>query len=118
MKIINIYLGIGILVIFLIYGIYNLASFSIFDDEILLLEQIDIPGKEYDLRIYHIPSNASSQSYLQVREINNGVESVLESYKNYNFIDSYKLLLPDTFNLIISDTSKVNSRKEVKILLP
>ncbi|MFM9949538.1 MAG: hypothetical protein ACKV1O_16490 [Saprospiraceae bacterium] len=101
-----------------IYGIYKLANFSIFDDEFKVIEQIDIPNKEYSLKIHYIPSNASSQSYIQIRKFEKNVEEVLESYERYNYLNEYEIIGQDTLSLLISDTSRINTEKEVKIKLP
>jgi len=64
----------GIVVVFLLlFGIYKLSTFAIFDEEFKEIETISIPNKNYTIKIYHIPSNASSQSYIQIRKSENGV---------------------------------------------
>ena len=68
----------GIVAVFLLlFGIYKLSTFAIFDEEFKEIETIRIPNKNYTIKIYHIPSNASSQSYIQIRKSENGVEEVL-----------------------------------------
>ncbi|MDR1877786.1 MAG: hypothetical protein LBQ84_09205 [Flavobacteriaceae bacterium] len=103
MKTRKILLGIGIgVLILLFFGVYKLSTFTIFDDEFKVVESIKIPDKNYIIRIYHIPSNASSQSYIQIRKIENGVEEVLESYEQFDHLNSYSLK-KDTLVLTISD---------------
>ena len=64
----------GIVAVFLLlFGIYKLLTFAIFDEEFKIIETISIPNKNYTIKIYHIPSNASSQSYIQIRKSENGV---------------------------------------------
>jgi len=95
-----------------------MVTFSLFDDEFKVIKQIDVPNKKYFLRIYYIPSNASSQSYIQVRKIENGVEEVLESYERYNYLKRYSIIGQDTLSLLISDTTQINKEEEIKIKLP
>lgn len=103
-------LGVGI-VILLVFGIYKLSTFALFDDEFMVVENIKVPDKNYAIKIYHIPSNASSQSYIQIRKIEDGVEEVLESYERFDHLNSY-YLKKDTLVLTISDIAL--SQTEVK----
>lgn len=103
-------LGVGILILF-VFGIYKLSTFTLFDDEFKVVESIKIPDKNYAIKIYHIPSNASSQSYIQIRKIEDGVEEVLESYERFDHLDSYSLE-KNTLVLTISDLAL--SKSEVK----
>lgn len=112
-------LGIGIIIsILILFGIYKLSTFSLFDDEFKMLEKFNIPNKNYSIKIYYIPSNASSQSYIQIRKIENGVEEVLESYERFNYLKNYEILNQDTLKLTISDTSQINLTEIKKIKLP
>ena len=119
MRVKRIFIVLGITAIVIaFYGVYKLSIFSIFDDEFELIEEIKIPNKSYNLRVYYIPSNASSQSYIQVRKFKNNIEEILQNYKMFNYLNSYKVLGQDTLKLSISDTSQVGSKKEVKLKLP
>ncbi|MEE1944587.1 hypothetical protein VRU48_05675 [Pedobacter sp. KR3-3] len=92
--------------------IYKLSSFSLFEENNIRLKAVDVPGKKYKLNLYHIPSNATNQSYIQVRLQNEEKESVLKSYERYNYLVSCKvdnkylrLILRDTtFNKKPADT--------------
>lgn len=98
---------IGILFCLCIYTIYFFATFKIFDDEFKLIQEIKLLYKSYDIHIYHIPSNASSEDYIQVRKIENAIEEVIENYSNYNRYISYRVE-EDTLYLNIKDSVKVN----------
>ncbi|HMQ70842.1 MAG TPA: hypothetical protein PKC58_17835 [Ignavibacteria bacterium] len=112
MKTKKILLGIGIgVLILLFFSIYKISTFTLFDDEFKVVESIKIPDRSYIIKIYDIPSNASSQSYIQIRKIENGVEEVLESYERFDHLDSYSLG-KDTLVLTISDLTL--SKSEVK----
>ena len=46
----------GIVAVFLLlFGIYKLSTFAIFDEEFEEIETIRIPNKSYTIKIYHIP---------------------------------------------------------------
>lgn len=116
MKIKKVLIGLGIFVgIMILIGVYKLSTFKLFDDEIKIIEEFRPPSKNYTIRIYYIPSNAITQSYLQVRKIESGVEEVLESYERFNYLDNYSVKV-DTLIMSVSDTSAVKQIKERKKL--
>jgi len=88
------------------YFIYKVFTFNLFDGEISKVAEIDVPNK-YKIGIFYLPSNASSQSYIQIRRLEN--QDVLENYERYNFLNDYKLC-NDTLRLILSDTSLVERK--------
>lgn len=116
MKAKKILIGLGIPFIILFF--YEIYKFSIFDDEVKMIENFRVPNKGYNLRIYFIPSNASSQSYIQVRKFENNAEEVLQSYERFNYLSSYKIINGEILKLSISDTSRVDLKKEVQFKLP
>ena len=119
MKAKKLLIGLGIAAtLLLFYGVYKFSTFSIFDNEFEMIENFRVPNRNYSLRIYFIPSNASSQSYIQVRKFESNIEEVLQSYERFNYLNNYEILGKDTLKLSISDTSKVNLSKEVKLKLP
>lgn len=107
----------GIVVVFLLlFGIYKLSTFAIFDEEFKVIETISIPNKNYTIKIYHIPSNASSQSYIQIRKSENGVEEVLQNYDRYDHTNGYSII-KDTLKLKLGD-SILSKQEEKTFLLP
>ena len=107
----------GIVAVFLLlFGIYKLSTFAIFDEEFKEIETIRIPNKNYMIKIYHIPSNASSQSYIQIRKSENGVEEVLQNYDRYDHINSYSIR-KDTLKLKLGDFI-LSKQEEKTFLLP
>lgn len=105
-------------VFLLLFGVYKLATFSIFDNNIEIIEQIKIPNKKYILNIYYIPSNASSQSYIQVRKSENNFEEVLKNFERYNTLEKYMIMDNDTLMLLLSDNNLKKKPEEVKMRLP
>jgi hypothetical protein len=91
-----------IVVIIAGYFIYKASTFNMFDVEISKVAEIEVPNKLYKIGLFFIPSNASSQSYIQIKKLGN--EEVLQNYERYNYVNDYKLF-NDTLRLILSDTS-------------
>jgi hypothetical protein len=105
----KIFIGLGIaFLLFLFYVIYQLATFLIFDNKIKVIQEIKIPNKNYSLKVYYIPSNATTESYIQVRKMENNVEEILKSYERFSYLNNYKII-GDTLSLSISDTSNVSA---------
>lgn len=113
MKTWKIFLGFGVFLFF--FCIYKLSTFTLFDHNFEVVESIKIPNKNYILKIYHIPPNATSQSYIQIRRIENGVEDVLENYERFNHLDYYAIE-KDTLILQISDSDRGKAVVELKKL--
>lgn len=90
------------------YFIYKASTFNVFDVEISKIAEIEIPNK-YKIGVFYLPSNASSQSYIQIRRLENG--EVLQNYERYNFVNDYKLF-NDTLRLVLSDTSFVKRKTD------
>lgn len=96
---------IGVIIIVLIsiiYFMYSLSNFKIFDVEVQKITNVDLIDKPYKLGIYYVPSNASSQSSIQIREEKK--DSVLQFYERYNYLKEYKII-NDTITLFLADTS-------------
>ena len=74
---------------------------------------IDIPNKNYKLKVVYIPSNATIQSSIQIRKLqtNNKTEELLQDYERYNYVDTMYLKNDTTFMLIIRDTVSVLGNK-------
>lgn len=77
------------------------------------LSVIDIPNKDYKLRVVYMPSNATIQSSIQVRKLQGDkkTEGLLKDYERYNYIDTMYLKNDTTFILIIRDTVSILGNK-------
>lgn len=62
-------------------------------------------NKEFRLGIYYLPSNVTTQDYIQVRELQNGIESVIGSFERYDYVVEAKLKGDSFLNLVLKDTS-------------
>ncbi len=107
-------IGLLLLTLFLIYVI---TTFKIFDVNLILLEEIKLIEKNYSIKVYNIPSNTVSVSYIQIRKSSGKTEKVLYNYKNFNSLKSWKLK-NDTLYLILCDTNTTSHlTKKVYIIL-
>ena len=88
MKKLLIILGV-LLVVLVLYGAYRLITFNLFDVEFIELETIEVPNKDYELKVYFIPSNATSQAFIQLRKTEAGIEEVITNYQRYNKLAGY-----------------------------
>ena len=90
----------GLVVLTIVFGavafvIYKMSTFTLFGTEVKRLVEFDVPGQEYKLRVYHVPSDATSLDYIQIRKFKNNKEDVLENFERYDSLVSY----------LVSDTS-------------
>lgn len=80
------------------------SEFKLFDETPVLINELKIPRTDFKFALYFIPSNASSQEYIQIRKIYKDQKAeVLENYERYNagkmFLEdlkSIKIALVDT----------------------
>ncbi len=102
---------IAIIVVVVFYGVYKLSSFSLFDENknVASIETINLANKPYDIKVYYIPSNAATQSNIQIRKVQDESEEILQVYERYNFLESYEVK-NDSLFIIVNDTL----RKHVK----
>jgi hypothetical protein len=95
------FMGTALIITVLYFG-YQLSTFTLFDEnDIRKIADIEFADKIY--RLYYIPSNATSQSYIQVRRVLDNSEDVVKSFERYNYVNDYRLM-NDTLRLILSDT--------------
>lgn len=101
-----------------VYGVFKLVTFELFDDNFTLIEEIQIKDKDYKLKIIFFPSNATIQSSIQVRTVENDVEEVIGDYERYNFLESYEIK-NDSLFIVLNDTMRAHVKvKKIKIKLP
>jgi len=107
---------IGIVLIIVAFTIYKMATFSLFDVEVNEVTRINVPNRNFELAIYYLPSNATSQDYIQVRKIENGVENVIESFERYDNVVKSELEGDSLLCLILKDKS-INAVKQDTFLI-
>ena len=99
------------------FGFYKVATLNLFEVEPILVEDITVPKKDYRIRIYKIPSNATLQPSIQIRKIKSGQEDVLSNYERYDKMDSFSIKI-DTLILSIRNVDNIIPPKKIKYKLP
>ncbi len=103
---------VGIILAIVVFVIYKVSTFSLFDVEIKEVVKINVPNKNFKIAIYYLPSNATSQDYIQVRKIENGVESVIESFERYDYLVETEFKGDSLLSLVLKDTSLNANRQD------
>jgi hypothetical protein len=106
-----------LLIIFLItLGIttYLFTKSDIFsEDKPLKMKTLLLNGKEYDLDFYYVPSNATSQSYVQLRKkYKNGKDIIFENYERYQGVGKCKFMNDTTVMIPLLDTMSYVPRND------
>ncbi|MGS0748133.1 hypothetical protein [Halpernia sp. GG3] len=101
----------------LIFVFYKIVTFQLFDDSLKVVKIFNIPNKKYKIKIYHIPSNATTQENIEIRKAENDEEFTLKNFEMYNVVENAKIK-GDSLFLKIKDSTGGMPLKNVKILLP
>lgn len=106
----------GIVIVFVAFVVYKISTFSLFDIEVKEVSMIDVPNKNFKIGVFYLPSNATSQDYIQVRKIENGVENVIGNFERYDFVVKSELIGDSLLSLVLKDTS-MNAVKQDTFLI-
>ena len=68
------------------------------------MSKINVPNRNFKVGIYYLPSNATSQDYIQVRKIEDGVENVIENFERYDYVVRTELKGDSVLSLVLKDT--------------
>jgi hypothetical protein len=78
---------------------------DILNDDEKLLRIIEVPNKEYKIKVVYQPSNATIQAAIQVRRLfKDKKEDVLKTFERYNYLDTLYLQKDTSLVLILKDT--------------
>jgi hypothetical protein len=106
------YLVLAFVLLGLIGWIRFNSSFELFADQPILLKSIPTTSKSSQINLYHIPSNATSQDYIQARKVSeNGKEQVIANFERYTTLHDYRVWGDSTLQLILTETSAYLSRR-------
>lgn len=95
----------GIVMIFVAFVIYKISTFSLFDIEIKEVSIIDVPNQDFKVGVFYLPSNATSQDFIQVRKIQNDVGNVIGNFERYDFVVESELTGDSLLRIVLKDTS-------------
>lgn len=107
---------IGIVLVIVAFAIYKISTFSLFDVNVKEVSKINVPNRNFKVGIYYLPSNATSQDYIQVRKIEDGVENVIENFERYDYVVKTELKGDSVLSLVLKDTS-LNATKPDTFLI-
>jgi len=79
--------------------------FSLFGSEIEEVAIIDISGKDNKIGIYYIPSNATSQDYIQIRKLGEGQDEIIKNFERFDFVVNSELIDDSLLRVVLKDTS-------------
>ena len=95
--------------------IYMLSTFSLFDDNSQLIEEIEMP-QGYIVKIYHIPSDATIQDAIVVMKSKHGQETLISKFERYDMLKNYRLISSDSLELILVDKNLKSSNEHTTII--
>ncbi|MBE9599487.1 hypothetical protein [Pedobacter sp. MC2016-24] len=78
-------------VVIFLFVVYEVSTFSLFNESNSQLTEIAVPHRDYRLRVSFVPSNATSQDFIQVKKIEGETESVIYNYERYDTVVSYNI---------------------------
>ena len=83
------------------------------EDKPLKMRTLFLDKKGYDLDFYYIPSNATNQSYVQIRRrYKNGKDSILKNYERYQGIGNCKIMNDTIVMITLLDTMSYVPRND------
>ena len=102
-----------------IYCFNLIRCTNILDTKERELSVIDIPNKDYKLRVVYIPSNSTIQSSIQIRKFQGDekTEVLLQDYERYNYVDTLYLQNDTTLLIVIKDTISYLGNKADTMLI-
>lgn len=98
---------------------YKVILFSLlWNDNPLKIKTIELINMSYLLECYYLPSNATSQDYVQIRQVNKqtNAEIILENYERYQSVSNYKQLNDSLVSIILIDTSSYIQRRDTVLV--
>lgn len=103
----------------IILGIFLLfISCNMFQEDVpKLLESLNLGKRNFNVSVYYIPSNATSQSYIQIRKVfNDKHEEVYKNFERYQGIKELKIVNDSLFSVIVLDTMSYKTRLDTMVI--
>jgi hypothetical protein len=91
-------------VIVLLIFVFQLATFSLFDNDIQKIELVTVPEKNYQIELFYSPADATVQSIIGVWIVSDTGKTILKTFERYNFIKQYNIS-SDTLQLLLCDSA-------------
>ncbi|GAB3322985.1 hypothetical protein GCM10027299_18830 [Larkinella ripae] len=107
----------GFIVFMLMLVSFFRYNVQIFDEpEFEKLATVCTQYDEVCYKCFYVPSNATSQEYIQLRRSIGGRDSVIANYERYDLVDTIQLIDESTISLVLEDTSAYLKRKDTIIV--
>ena len=90
---------------------YMFLAFDLFDVSNNQLKVINVERKPYKIILYRINGNATVQSGIQVRRIDNGQELTLKQYDRYDSLISFSVK-KDSLKLVLKNTNLMKQKPD------
>ena len=82
-------------------------------DKPLIIKSLNLKNRGYNLRFYYIPSNATNQSYVQLRKtFNENREEVYQNFERYQGVGESTLVKDSVLRVVLLDTMSYRHRKD------
>jgi len=113
------HIAIGFGIIILVFVVYKVFTFKLFDSELVFLEKLPVEDADYSIAIYKFPSSATIEGSIQVHlmQDDTGESKLYKNYDKYNTLESSKISR-DTVLSLAMKRSTSNIIDTVNIKLP
>jgi len=105
----------AIVIAFVGYIGYMFLTFDLFEVSNDKLKVINVEGKPYKIILYRINGNATVQSGIQVRKLDNGQELTLKQYDRYDSLMSFSVK-KDSLLLVLKNTNFMKQKPDTLYL--
>ncbi|SES31646.1 hypothetical protein SAMN04488023_1722 [Pedobacter rhizosphaerae] len=105
----------AIVIAFVGYIGYMFLTFDLFEVSNDKLKVINVEGKPYKIILYRINGNATVQSGIQVRKLDNGQELTLKQYDRYDSLMSFSVK-KDSLKLVLKNTNFMKQKPDTLYL--
>lgn len=92
------------------------TRFSLFEAELKEITVIDVPGDEGKIGIYFVPSNATSQDYIQIRKIGVGQDDIIMNFERFDFVVKSSFINDSLLEIVLKDTSAYITKQDTFIV--
>lgn len=96
------------------FFIYNMPIFD--EPKFEKLVTICTQDNKVCYKCFYIPSNATTQEYIQLRRSIGGKDSIIANYERYDIVDTIQLINESTIRLVLEDTTAYIKSKDTVVV--
>jgi hypothetical protein len=102
-------------VLMLCSTVFSCNLFS--EDTPKMLSSLKLGNRNFNISIYYIPANATSQNYIQIRKVyNDKHEEIYKNFERYQGINDLKVVNDSLFRVVVLDTMSYKTRVDTMII--